>query len=518
MGMRLQAFIPGLPPELSPSRSEWDAMNADGVTFPVELSISRVLVPDDRLYTAIIRDISERRAQQGALEHQASHDPLTGLPNRAALARMLARACANADASKPVALFMLDLCRFKEVNDTLGHTVGDRVLCEVVRRFRETLGEDRFLARLGGDEFTVVIEDLDVGARMQQVVAELQHSLAKPLVIEGVALEVGVSIGVSLYPLDAPDADALLKHADVAMFASKRHRTAYECYNAAHDPHSLRRLTMVSELRAAIGTPSLALHYQPKINLRASIADSVEALMRWQHATYGGVSPTEFIGVAEATDLIVPLTDWTLQQALDQVVRWRQAGLELTIAVNLSARVLQDVSFPERLRNLFARSDACPHWLEIEVTEDSMMADPERARHVLNEVHEIGVRVSVDDYGTGYSSLGYLRNLPIHALKLDKSFVQNMRERADDRIIVESTVQMARALKLEVVAEGIETEWDARFLMSVGCDYGQGFWFSKALPAQECEAWVRDFNTSAQRARALQASGSHRSLGASPGF
>jgi diguanylate cyclase (GGDEF)-like protein/PAS domain S-box-containing protein len=522
IGAPIQRFIPLLPLDqtggtthpfetLSSSLSEWEARTAAGDAFPVELSISRVRLNEERLYTAIVRDISQRRAHQRALEHQASHDSLTELPNRAALALHLDHALKWGDKSKPLALFMLDLCRFKEVNDTLGHNVGDNVLCEVARRFRGTIGEHGFIARIGGDEFTVVLSDIADVTIIEETARRLQQSLSAPIDVSGISIEVGLSIGVALYPLDALDADTLLKHADVAMYVSKRRSSSYECYDAAHDQHSVRRLTMVGELRNALESHRINLFYQPKVNLQTGFVDSAEALLRWQHPKFGSVSPMEFVTAAESTDVIVPLTEWTLRESLAQMVRWRQSGLAMSVAVNLSARMLQDAGFPARLRALFEQSEACPDWLEIEITESAMMVDPARALRVLKEINDLGVRIAVDDYGTGYSSLSYLRDLPISALKLDKSFVLNMQRRHDDRVIVESTIQMARALALHVVAEGVETEWDASFLMSLGCDYAQGFHYSRAVSAPECFEWVQRFNAEARSRHAVRQSAQARS-------
>jgi diguanylate cyclase (GGDEF)-like protein/PAS domain S-box-containing protein len=487
---------------------EGEARRADGTAFPVELTVSRVRLDEEEIYTTIVRDVSERKAQQKALEYQATHDPLTSLANRAALASHLERVLASASSGRPAALLMLDLCRFKEVNDTLGHHVGDRVLCEVAQRLKWALGHGGFIARIGGDEFTAVLELADEVKAVEQVARKFHDCLRVPIDVGGLTIDVGVSIGVALYPLDALDANTLLKHADVAMYMAKRRGSLYECYDAAHDQHSTRRLTMVSELRGALGTDAIAMHYQPKVNLHSQVIEGVEALMRWQHPRFGGAGPAEFVAAAEATDLILPLTEWTLREALSQLDRWRQEGIDLSVAVNLSARMLQDTGFPARLRTLFESSDALPESLELEITESAMMVDPSRALRVLKEIHELGVRIAVDDFGTGFSSLGYLRDLPLHALKLDKSFVLNMRTREDDRIIVESTIQMARGLKLHVVAEGVETEWDARFLAAVGCEFAQGFWYSRALPASQCTDFVRGFNaTAASRTAARLAPG-----------
>jgi EAL domain-containing protein (putative c-di-GMP-specific phosphodiesterase class I) len=310
-------------------------------------------------------------------------------------------------------------------------------------------------------------------------------------------MAVGVSIGIARAPEDGSDAHTLLRHADVAMYSAKRRGTPFEYYDAAADQNTVRRLEIGGELRAAIAGNALQLFYQPQVNLRTGRVESCEALVRWFHPVHGAVPPSEFIGIAEASDLIRPLTEWTLEAALAQIGAWRERGHTLRIAVNLSARLLQDAAFPERLRQLLATSGVPSHSLELEITESAMMIDPARALDVLQAIHQLGVPIAIDDFGTGYSSLGYLRDLPVHALKLDKSFVKGIRTSADDRVIVESTAQMAHALRLQLVAEGVESEWDAHFLADAGYDMAQGFRYSGALPAERFLAWVVEFNATA---------------------
>ena len=501
-GTSITGLIPALPRDaaaleaLAGSVSEYEAHTSAGVTFPAEVSLSRVRLRDELLYTAIVRDITARKEQQRGLEYRATHDPLTSLPNRAALASHLEQALAASTPDQSVALLMLDLCRFKEVNDTLGHDLGDRVLCEVAFRFQATLAKCGFLARIGGDEFTVVLAELRRdSATIVQVCQRLHECLRKPIEVRGVAIDVGLSIGVALYPQQAGDAETLLRHADVAMYVSKRRGTQFEQYEAAYDQHSIRKLAMVSELRNAIAREQLNLHYQPQVNLRTGRVSGVEALLRWKHPRLGAISPAEFIAAAEPTDLIEPLTDWTLREALAQAAYWKRAGLALRMAVNLSARIVQNPDFPVRLGTLLEASNVEPSLLELEITESAMLQDPARALEVIRQIHQLGVQIAIDDFGTGYSSLGYLRDLPVHALKLDKSFVLHMHERADDRAIVESTAQMARALRLQVVAEGVETDWHARFLTDAGYDLGQGYWYSAALNAADCARWIVNFNS-----------------------
>ncbi len=475
---------------------ECDARTARGEVFPVEISVSRVRLNSERLYTAIVRDIRERRAQQRRLQHQATHDSLTMLPNRAALLTHLEYALATGPAPS-VALLMLDLCRFKEVNDTLGHNVGDRVLCDVAQRFAATLGGNGMIARIGGDEFTVVLDKPEATEMIAQVSQQLSDCLRKPIDVAGISIEVGVSIGIARFPQDAGDAPTLLRHADVAMYVAKRRGVEYEYYDAAYDENTVRKLAIGGELRSAIAENQLELHFQPQVNLRSGLVESCEALIRWTHPVQGAINPAEFIAIAESTDLIRPLTEWTLCGALAQVRHWRDRGLHVRVAVNLSARLLQDTAFPGRLRELLDASGVSAASLELEITESAMMLDPARALRVIQEIDALGVLISIDDFGTGYSSLGYLRDLPVHSLKLDKSFVLGMRNNSDDRIIVESTAQMAHALKLELVAEGVETEWDAKFLKAAGYDYTQGFLYSRALPADKFLAWAVDYNATA---------------------
>jgi diguanylate cyclase (GGDEF)-like protein/PAS domain S-box-containing protein len=481
---------------LAASVMESEGMTRTGSVFPVELTVSRVLLADEELYTVIARDISERLAQQRELEYRATHDALTTLPNRSALVSHIEGVLRDCTVGSPAALLMLDLCRFKEVNDTLGHDTGDRILQEVAHRFRAVIADQGLLARIGGDEFTAMLPVCD-DAAAAGVAQMLVDALRTPIDIHGVAIDMGVSIGIARAPRDARDAWTLLQRADVAMYVAKRGLASSEFYDEARDAHSVRRLGMVANLRAAIGTPDLQLKYQPKVNLRTRRVESVEALLRWQHSVLGAVGPAEFMPLAESTDLVRPLTEWTIVEALAQAGRWRAQGLSLRVAVNLSARLLQDAAFPARLKNLLATCGELPGSLELEITESAMMIDLPRALRTIREISELGVPIAIDDYGTGFSSLGYLRDLTVHALKLDKSFVTELQTREDNRVIVASTVAMAHALALEVVAEGVETEWAAVHLAEAGCDHAQGYLYSPALPADECLAWIRRFNAGA---------------------
>ena len=497
-GSPLSEYIAGFgdndagPEALAGSILERTACTGDGRKIPIEVSVSKV-ASEDELFVVVIRDVTERQAQRRALEHQATHDPLTGLPNRTAFMRHMGSLLAK-EPGQRIALLMLDLSRFKEVNDTLGHDVGDEVLREVARRFTSQLQGSALISRIGGDEFTVVLADVERREVIESLCARLLDSLRSPITARGVAIEVGVNVGIAFSPDHSRDAKELLRLADVAMYVAKRKGSAFEIYDRDDDKHTVRRLGMLSELRTAIEQGGMSLHYQPQVNLKTGKTESVEALVRWRHDMHGNVDPGEFVALAEATDLIRPLTDWTLRQALADLASWNKRQVELRVGINISARVIQDVDFPRRLETLIRETGTRPAQIELEITESAMLVDPERARHIVRSLHSLGVLIAIDDYGTGFSSLGYLRDLRVHALKLDKSFVVDLEARAQNRVIVESTVQMAHALGLRVVAEGVETEWAKRYLESVGYDFGQGYWFARAMSAADCSAWVQRFN------------------------
>ncbi len=505
----LTDFVPGLlnDPDvglasLAGSMLERTVRTAAGAKVPVEIALSKVST-EDGLYTAIVRDVRERQAQQRALEHQATHDPLTSLPNRTALMKHLGSLLAKAAPHDRVALLMLDLSRFKEINDTLGHDVGDEVLREVARRFSAQLKGGAMISRIGGDEFTVVLAEVDDRSTVDALALRAIDSLRAPIDARGIAVEVGVSIGVALSPDNSRDPKELLRHADVAMYVSKRHGTPFEYYDRDDDQHTVRRLSMLSELRAAIDNSGISLHYQPQVNLKTGKTESVEALVRWQHAIHGNVGPAEFVTLAEATDLIRPLTEWTIRQALADRAAWSKRGVELRVAINVSARVLQDIDFPERLKAMLEESSTKPQQVELEITESAMMLDPDRARLIVKNLRALGTPISIDDYGTGFSSLGYLRDLRVHSLKLDKSFVLDLETREQNRVIVESTVQMAHALGLQVVAEGVESEWTRDYLQSIGYDLGQGYLFARPMSADDCCNWAQRFNADVAPAERL---------------
>lgn len=505
VGHSLKHFLPGLLGAVGPDGKamigedvpatgtvlESEAKTLGGDAFPVELSLSRVLLDEEALFTAIVRDISERKAQQRQLQFQATHDPLTALPNRAAFAARLDALLQSRD--NRVTLLMIDLDRFKEVNDTLGHNVGDYVLHEVATRLSTVMGDRGFIARIGGDEFALIVSDAPAIDDVTRLSRELIACMERPVDMLGASIDVGLSVGIARFPGDADRGDDLLRCADVAMYSAKRAHSGFEFYNAAADSNSLRRLEIAAKLRKAIGSDALKLHYQPQVCLASGRVIGAEALLRWEDPDLGKVGPDEFIALAESTDLIRPLSRWTLETAFRQSVDWAGRGLDLRVAVNVSARLLQDSAFPASVDSLLRETGASPSRIELEITESSMMQDPERALRATEELSRLGVQIAIDDFGTGYSSLAYLRDLPAHALKLDKSFVTNLDSESGDRIIADSTVKLAHALKLSVVAEGVETPAVASQLRKLGYDIAQGYLYSPALPAAAFEQWLAGF-------------------------
>ncbi len=447
-----------------------------------------------RIFAARASAELERRQQLRELEHLALHDALTGLPNRArfkqdaeaGLQRVLSE-------GRSAGLLLVDLDRFKEVNDTLGHHVGDVLLLGVSNRLGQEIGQ-RFhgrVARLGGDEFGVWLEGLEAESVAQSAAAHTLSVLTKPFEIEGYRLELGASIGIAIAPRHAASVSGLLRCADVAMYAAKARGAGFAVYEASQDPYSQRRLTLLSELGGAVGRGEMRLAYQPRVSLATNSLRGFEALIRWQHPRLGVLMPAAFIPLAELSDVIRPLTQWVLGEALRQLRSWRDAGGAVRISVNLSARQLLDNGFPEQIERLLREHGVDPGALELEITESAIIADPERAGAVLARIRALGVQIAVDDFGTGYSSLSHLKRLPLHALKIDVSFVRQMLSNAQDRVIVESTIGLAHNLGLTIVAEGVEDEATDAALRASGCDEGQGYFYSQPLDAQGAGEWVR---------------------------
>ncbi len=438
------------------------------------------------LFGALYRIVARASRQ---LRHQALHDALTDLPNRTLLHRRAERALRGDGLG---AMLLIDLDRFKEVNDTLGHDHGDELLIEVAGRLKAVLRRGDTLARLGGDEFAVLLDGVPDRSAVIELAMRLQDALRRPFALRGVAVELEASVGIALYPEHGTTVGALLQRADVAMYDAKRGRHGVATYSEERDPYSEDRLGLLAELRRALSSEELVLHYQPKVDLASGAVVGVEALVRWEHPTRGLLPPDEFVPLAERTGAIADLTRWVVDAALAQHRAWRDAGVDVPVAVNLAAANVVDLTLPERITELLARHDVRGDRLECEISEHTVMADPVRATEVLDRLRGLGVRLSLDDFGTGHSSLAYLKRLPLDEVKIDRSFVAGMAEDENDAVIVRSTIDLARNLGLAVVAEGVESAEIMQGLAGLSCDTAQGFHISRPLPADALGAWLRD--------------------------
>jgi diguanylate cyclase (GGDEF)-like protein len=417
------------------------------------------------------------------LRHQALHDALTGLPNRALLHRRAERDLRGDD---PAAMLLIDLDRFKEVNDTLGHDYGDALLVEVAERLAGALRRGDTLARLGGDEFAVLVAGAPDREAVIELATRLQDALRRPFALRGVAVELEASIGVALYPEHGTTLGRLLQRADVAMYDAKRGRRGVATYTAERDPYSADRLGLLAELRSAIERDELVLHYQPKVSLETGELVGVEALVRWQHPVRGLLGPDAFIPLAERTSAVADLTRWVVDRALADC-----RALDLPVAVNLAAANIVDVTLPAAIGAALERHDVPADRLVCEISEHTVMADPVRASDVLDGLRALGVGLSLDDFGTGHSSLTYLKRLPLDEVKIDRSFVAGMTDDENDAVIVRSTIDLARNLGLRVVAEGVETAEIMDALAELRCDVAQGYFISRPMELQALSVSLR---------------------------
>ncbi|HKK04959.1 MAG TPA: EAL domain-containing protein [Gammaproteobacteria bacterium] len=441
------------------------------------------------LSSIIARRLNEKNA---ALSYQAHHDGLTGLPNRGMLNEHLNELTVRARQNgQTVGLFVMDLNRFKEINDTLGHPFGDQLLKMVGMRVRGILRENDLIARLGGDEFAVVLP----GAGRKDAVScamRIVHVLERAFSIDGLNLHIKTSLGIAIYPEDGDAADLLIQHADTAMYKAKKSGADYRFYDSADDPYSVRRLTLTSDLRTAIERDQLLLHYQPKIHLASGQVSGVEALVRWQHPEHGFMPPDEFIPLAEQTGLIGALTDWVLNEAIRQCGVWGREGRDLRVAVNLSAHSLKNPHLPADIAGMLDAWGVAPQRLVLEITESAMMEDHELAADIVHRLDQMGIAIAIDDFGTGFSSLAYLQRLPVHEIKIDKSFVIGMdgAENESNAVIVRSIVDLAHNIGCKVVAEGVENDAVLGRLRAFGVDIAQGYHFSRPLAVEALVHWL----------------------------
>jgi diguanylate cyclase (GGDEF)-like protein len=458
---------------------------------PVAISGNIEISELARDFNALTSELKNLYEKLGTM---AFSDPLTNLPNRALFNDRANQAIKISDRQQTCfAIFMMDLDRFKQVNDTLGHTVGDKLLQQVAERLQKALRQsdtvtrlnDETLARLGGDEFAAVLPlvgSVDyAGIAAKRILSVMQQ----PFLIENHSLNVGISIGIAIYPDNGKDADTLIRQADVAMYQAKKDQRGFAFYDSEQDRHSVFQLTFESELRAALEQNKLQLYFQPKIDMASGNICSAEALLRWIHLERGFIPPDEFIPIAEQSGLIEPLTRWVLNKALEQCTLWHGLGYPISVAVNLSARSLHNSNITQDVDQALANWNFPAHHLVLELTESAVMADPSQAMEILTLLNNKGVLLSVDDFGTGYSSLAYLKKLPVDEIKIDKSFVMDMIVDSNDSAIVRSIIDLAHNMSLKVVAEGVESQEIMQHLTSLGCDIAQGYFFSRPLPPEE---------------------------------
>ena len=466
-----------------------------GVSFPIDLQISTVLLKEQRMVIAAVRDISERKAVEQKMLHLASHDSLTGLANRTLLQdrtrHAILRAARNGD---HVGVLFIDLDHFKTINDSLGHHVGDRLLQTVAQRIKGCLREDDTVARQGGDEFIVVLPSASRFEDVGMVAGKILHSVSAPYSVEGNELHTSASIGVAVFPEDGEDVEALLRNADIAMYHAKSAgRANYQFFAPDMNRAANERLQMETKLRHALSREEFSLHFQPIVSFDSGAPHGAEVLLRWNPAT-GPIGPDRFIPVAEDTGLIVPIGEWVLRTACRQFKQWRTERCQLSrVAVNLSVRQFAQKNLVATVGRILQESELEPQHLGLEITESLLMENPVDAIRVLTALSDMGVQISIDDFGTGYSSLSYLKRFPIDKIKIDRSFVRDIASDPEDAAIVTAIIAMAHSLDCKVVAEGVETEDQLRFLRERGCDEYQGYFFSRPLPADEMRSKFADF-------------------------
>ena len=465
----------------------------DGTEVAIEDSTSPIHNWDGQLTGVVIvfHDVSAAKAMAKKMAHLAQHDFLTNLPNRMLLNDRIAQAITLANRHQTqLAVLYLDLDNFKNINDSLGHLTGDKLLQSVTKRLKECVRDSDTVSRQGGDEFVILLAEIknsrDAALSAQKILDHLQplHKIGKS------QLHVTTSIGISVYPTDATDAETLLKSADTAMyFAKDKGRNNYQFFIADMNTREVERLIIESNLKNALDKQQLFLHYQPKVNLITGQITGAEALLRWKHDEWGEVAPDIFVNVAESCGLIVPIGRWVLRQACKQAKTWQDAGLPpITMAINISAQEFLQKDFVEGVRAVLLETRLAAHSLELEITESVLMRDAECSTNILQQLKKMGVKLSVDDFGTGYSSLSYLQRFPIDILKIDQSFVQNIESAKDDGIIVSAIISMGNSLKLKVVAEGVETPSQLAFLKARHCEEGQGYFISHPLTAEKFAA------------------------------
>lgn len=467
---------------------EMAARRSDGTVFPMDVRISEFYLEGRRQFIGIMRDITERKANEAKIIRLAHYDTLTDLPNRWQVQERIQQTIVSAQRTRSrFAVLFLDLDKFKTINDTLGHAIGDQLLKMVAARLTNALREKDTVGRQGGDEFIVLLESLGAAEDAAPVAQKILDVFAAPFVIDKQRLRTGTSIGIAVYPHDGTDVETLLKHSDTAMYyAKERGRSNYQFFTPAMNIAATERLLLESSLHQAIHRGELVLHYQPLVSLADGSVVATEALVRWNHPELGLIAPVRFISVAEESGLIVALGDWVLRQACGQLKQWREQGMQLPrMVVNLSPRQFRQKNLVQNFSRILQETGVDPHWLGLEITEGVIMDNPEVSIGILTELRMMGIELSLDDFGTGFSSLSHLKRFPIDKLKIDRSFVQDITSDPNDKAMVAAIIVMAHQLNIRVVAEGVETEAQLAFLRKHGCDEYQGYLYSKPLVADD---------------------------------
>ena len=464
----------------------------DGSSYPVEVRLQLLAKEYPPVYMAITQDISERKKYIEDLQYKALYDELTGLPNRYALLEDLEKQCEIAKENRTqVAVYSIKTLKFNEINDILGYDSGNKILQEIAIRLKDSLAENTLVARSGDNIFSLVVSDMD-NEPIISFSEQIKTLLQEPLNYSEIDIEVEFCIGLALYPQHADDAQQLLKNADNAMQSAKKEGVIFNLYIPEDAAANLQKMKHHGELRAAIENRELVLYYQPQVDIKSGRIVSVEALARWPHKKYGMVYPSIFIPIIEQSTLIYPFTKWVLEEAVLQLSRWRDEGIELSIAVNLSAKNLLDESLPNYIADLLRVHKVDVGKLSLEITESALMTRPDEAMKIITQLHEMGFRLSLDDFGTGYSSLSYLQKLPIHELKIDQSFIFGFLNNEDDAAIVRSTIDLANNLKLITVAEGVENREVYEMLATLNCSIAQGYYMAKPLSIENLTLWLRE--------------------------
>ena len=483
---------------------DWQIIRKDGGEGFVEASVTlqKDLSGKPTGFKGMIRDITERKRTEQQINYMATHDALTGLPNRLMFSQLLNQAIRSAQRHKrQLAVLFIDLDRFKTINDSLGHEAGDRLLKEIGKRFKRSLRADDVIGRMGGDEFVILIEEVNELNQVALVAHKILSSTIKPMVLTGEECRITASIGISIYPKDGLDEQSLMKNADIAMyFAKEEGRNNYQFYSKDIQSQSNKRFSIETNLRRALERNELSLEYQAKLDFKTGMITGVEALLRWQNPSLGSVTPMQFIPVAEETGLIVPIGRWVMKTACAQNVAWQRQGLPpVCMAVNLSLRQLMDDNLLKDIKAALDDSGMAPNLWELEITESMVMHNPMYLIEVLTNIKKIGVRLAIDDFGTSYSSLAHIKHFPIDTLKVDRSFIRNLLQDSENQAITEAIIAMGKTLSITVVAEGVETQAQKDFLRDHICDEMQGFYFSKPVTPDQFGDLLRNHDPSSHK-------------------